>query len=110
MTPLVLAYLVGALLGEFMLMAWWWRSVPPDQATARRYYSQRKGEAVLSGCLALAFCIAWAEGSLAKWLGWGVEATLGMSIVVGSVVTFFAHGLLALVGTKLGVKTPEEKP
>lgn len=107
MTSHVVAYLIGTLLGELALAAWWMQGQPAGTAWSA-YVRAKKGEAMLSAVVAAAACLVWAEGTLLKYLGWELEFTLGVSVVAGSAVAFFAHGIVGLFRKRIGVE--EEKP
>lgn len=109
MTSFVVAYLVGTVLGELALAAWWMQA--QDAATPwSAYLKAKKGEAVLSAAVALVACLAWADGSLGRFTGWDLELTLGLSVVAGAVLAFFAHGAIELVRGRLFGSHPEVKP
>jgi len=105
-----LAYLFGALIGEVMLWGWWLNSQMPG-ASLRHYAEKKKGQIVLSACVSALLSLIWAEGGLInavhEWIGGGVEFSLGLSLVVGGAIAFFAHGIVSEFSKHAGVDTPK---
>jgi hypothetical protein len=95
-------YLVGFVIGELALFAAWGLKQPAG-TPARRYVFEQWPSALLSACVAGAACLLWSEGSLAAHLPDALPFTGGMSIVAGAALTFFAHGVVRLVGRRSGL-------
>lgn len=108
MTAHVIAYLVGTLLGEVALAAWWMQQHEAGTSWTA-YMRAQKGAAILSLSVALVACVAWSEGTLIAHLGWKLEETLGVSVVAGATIAFFAHGIIGLMRRKVGLEE-EKKP
>lgn len=113
MISFAIFYLIGWLLGEVALLAVWamrqHRLVKPAD-----YFVSQWPMVLLSSAVALACCISWAEGTLAKLVidkfGLDLPDTLGVSVLVGVAVTLFAHPILKLVGKRLGLVEAEVLP
>lgn len=109
MTQQAIAYLIGTVLGEVLLLAWW-AMQQTVQVTPLDYLGAKWGTALFSGTLALCGCLLWAEGSLVHHLGDSVALTLGYSVAAGAGVTFFAHGIVWTIGRIWGLKPPAAGP
>ncbi len=105
MVPLFIAYIVGTLLGEVMLLAWW-AMQQKTQVTPRDYFREKWATALFSGALATCGSVLWAEGSLVKHLGSTAELTIGYSFASGAAITFFAHSIVWTIGRIWGLKPP----
>jgi ABC-type transporter Mla maintaining outer membrane lipid asymmetry permease subunit MlaE len=101
----MLGYLLGTLFGELGLLAWWGMS-QETRVTPGDYFRSKWAAALFSLVVALTGCMLWAEGSIVKHLGDSIALTTGYSVASGAVLTFFAHGIVALVGNRFGLNPP----
>jgi hypothetical protein len=103
----VTAYLIGMVLGELGLLALWFQKQAPG-ATVKQYVQAKKGAALLSGVVALAGCMVWAEGGLIRYIGEELTLTLGYSVLAGFVAAMFAHSVIAIFAKRTGLEPPKE--
>lgn len=105
MTQFVIAYLIGTLFGEVMLLGWWGMQ-QTTPTTPLDYFRSKWATALFSGTLALVGCVLWAEGSLMAYVNDTLALTLGYSVASGAAITFFAHAIVWVVGRMWGLKPP----
>jgi hypothetical protein len=105
LAPFAVAYLVGMLLGELMLLGWWGMQ-QTVLVTPVDYLRKKWATALFSGAFALCGCVLWAEGSLVGMVNEKYALTMGYSLVSGGLITFFAHSLIWVVGRVWGLKPP----
>ena len=107
-------YLFGWILGEVGLVCLW-AMKQTQRATPADYLALQWPMVGLSSVIALACCVSWAEGTLAKLVidrfSLDLPDTLGVSVVVGLFITLFAHPILKFVGKRAGlVEAPTDPP
>lgn len=103
----VAAYLFGMVLGELGLLALWLQKQNAG-ATVAEYLRAKRGAAMLSGVVALAGCLIWAEGGLIDYIGHEVTLTLGYSVIAGFVASMFAHSVIGIFAKRAGLEPPKE--
>lgn len=98
----VLAYLGGFVIGELAMLASWGLQQPAGTSPAR-YLPERWPHVLLSACVAAAGCLIWSEGSLVQHLPEALPFTLGLTVVAGGVLTYFAHKVVQKIAARSGL-------